>query len=198
MKKVQFGSGLNILDGWENTDFPKVDVTKPLAYQNSSVDRIFHEHMLEHIDEVDGFKFLKECYRILKPGGIMRIVVPSIDGIIYAYQNWELLSDELKSKYRNKTHWINSVTYGEAVGYSGKIFTKDWNIQQIKNGGQWHRFLYDKEDLKAKLLTIGFTQIKFVEKHQSDDIHLQKLERRYGGKFAFRCDKVDINLEAIK
>jgi len=198
MKKVQFGSGLNILEGWENTDFPKVDVTKPLPYQNSSVDRIFHEHMLEHIDEVDGFKFLKECYRILKPGGVMRIVVPSIDGIIYAYQNWDSLSTELKNKYRNRTHWINSVTYGEAVGYSGKMFTNNWSIKGFKNGSEWHRYLYDSEDLSNKLLMIGFSKTRFVKKHQSEDIHLRKLERRYGGKFAFRCDKVDINLEAIK
>ena len=198
MKKVQFGSGLNIIPGWENTDFPAVDITKTLPYESNTIDRIFHEHVLEHIDEVDGFRFLKECFRVLKPAGIMRISIPSIDGFIHVYQNWDKMNSELKEKYRNRTHYINHVTYGEAVGYSGKMFDRNFNVKSYKNGPQWHRFLYDKGDIKDKLLKIGFKNITFVDKYHSNDPYLKGLDRRYGGQFSFRPIETDINLEALK
>ena len=102
MKKIQFGSGKNILYDWENTDLPKTDVIKTLAYDNNSVDLIFHEHVIEHLDEVDGYNFMGECYRILKPGGIMRVSCPCIDGLIWVYQNWNDINPEFKKEFKNK------------------------------------------------------------------------------------------------
>lgn len=77
--KIQFGSGSNRLDGWVNTDFPEVDITKPLPYADNSVDEILIEHCLEHIDCAQGFGFMKEARRILASGGILRICVPTLN-----------------------------------------------------------------------------------------------------------------------
>src|SRR3990167_10790402 len=49
--------------------------------KDNSVDEVFSSHFLEHIPHGNGyhdpfFQFFDELYRILKPGGIARFVVP--------------------------------------------------------------------------------------------------------------------------
>lgn len=76
---VQFGSGNNKLEGWINTDLPEVDVTKCLPYEDNSVDKILCEHCVEHVSGPDALRFMDECYRILKPKGVLRLCVPVLD-----------------------------------------------------------------------------------------------------------------------
>lgn len=75
MRKVQFGSGGNIIAGWENYD-QDIDISKKLPFADKIVDLIFAEHVVEHITSCDAYRFLEECYRILKPGGEINIIVP--------------------------------------------------------------------------------------------------------------------------
>lgn len=78
MTKIQFGSGCNILDGWLNLQEGQADITKPLAFKNYSVDYILAEHVCEHVSHQGAFGFFKECYRILRPTGVVRIIVPDV------------------------------------------------------------------------------------------------------------------------
>lgn len=199
MRKIQFGCGNNKLEGWENTDLPHTDVRKKLNYQDGSVDFIFHEHMIEHLDEVDGYKFMKECFRILKKDGVMRIGCPSIDGFISVYENWDSVPKAFKKRHVNKTRFINDVTLGETVNYEGKKFSYNGRVVKQKNSPAWHKFLYDKDDFTEKLTRIGFSEIIFTEKHESEHVELQKLERRHGhGIFLYFPPELDIILEAKK
>src|ERR1700761_5516850 len=52
------------------------DLRRGIPAADATVDAVYHSHLLEHIDRdrVDGF--LREVHRVLKPGGIHRIVVP--------------------------------------------------------------------------------------------------------------------------
>lgn len=78
MRKIQFGCGENRLEGWENFD-NDLDVTKlPLPFPDGCADRIMAEHLGEHLTGPELLRFLDECYRILKPGGVMRLCCPVI------------------------------------------------------------------------------------------------------------------------
>ena len=53
------------------------DLTKfPYPFKDNSVDAIFSSHFVEHLDGIERMKFFDECYRILKPGGVMRLMHP--------------------------------------------------------------------------------------------------------------------------
>jgi SAM-dependent methyltransferase len=53
------------------------DLTKfPYPFKDQSVDAIYTCHFIEHLDGIERIKFFNECYRILKPGGIMRHIHP--------------------------------------------------------------------------------------------------------------------------
>ena len=94
MKKINLacGSKLCMLDGWENIDFynsgkgvRKMNLLKKLDYDDESVDVIYHSQFIEHLDNEQAKKFLKECKRILSKNGIMRIVTPDFENQVNEY-----------------------------------------------------------------------------------------------------------------
>lgn len=52
------------------------DLSQAIPLRDGSVSRILSEHFLEHIDEQAIATVLRECHRLLKPGGIARLAVP--------------------------------------------------------------------------------------------------------------------------
>jgi predicted SAM-dependent methyltransferase len=80
MKKIQFGCGGNRLMGWENYDY-EVDISKPLPFQDNVADAVLAEHVVEHVTIHQAWNFIEECYRILIPGGFLRLAVPCVSKI---------------------------------------------------------------------------------------------------------------------
>ena len=90
MKKVQLGTGSNLLEGWENRELD-ADIRKPLPYLDNEVDLILIEHVLEHITQKEAYNFFLECRRVLKVGGTIRIIIPDLKKI-YEGCNQDYLS----------------------------------------------------------------------------------------------------------
>jgi predicted SAM-dependent methyltransferase len=89
--RLHLGSGGERKDGWVNIDLlgDPVDVAwnlaNPLPFASGSVAAVFHEHLLEHLPLQAGDAFMQECYRVLQPGGILRVGVPDAGKLIRAY-----------------------------------------------------------------------------------------------------------------
>jgi len=62
-----------------------LDVTLGLPFQDNSVQGIYSSHLLEHLSVPEVRCLLAECYRALKPGRPLRLVVPSLEYAIQAY-----------------------------------------------------------------------------------------------------------------
>jgi predicted SAM-dependent methyltransferase len=77
---VLIGGGQTSYEGWIFTDRDYLDITEPQDWSNlfepNSIDRLLCEHVLEHLTEEECSMALAECYRYLKPGGLMRVAVP--------------------------------------------------------------------------------------------------------------------------
>lgn len=88
---LHLGCGGERKAGWVNIDLlgDPVDVAWNLAnslpFQSGSVAAIFHEHLLEHLPLVAGDSFMRECFRVLQPGGILRVGVPDAGRLIQSY-----------------------------------------------------------------------------------------------------------------
>jgi len=77
---------------WTNIDFVSDDslviahnLLDGIPFKNESFDLVYHSHVLEHFKKNDAYLFLKECHRVLKPGGIMRIAIPDLEKIAKSY-----------------------------------------------------------------------------------------------------------------
>jgi predicted SAM-dependent methyltransferase len=98
--KLHIGCGSVRLEGWINIDnnnqSQSVDIVWDISdrlpfLENSSCSLIYNEHFLEHLSVEQGIVFLKECYRILKTNGTLRIAMPSLEYTVDKYQseNWQ-------------------------------------------------------------------------------------------------------------
>jgi SAM-dependent methyltransferase len=89
--RLHLGSGNEHKDGWVNVDLAGYPVeaawnlARPLPLQDGSVEAIFHEHLLEHLTLEEGLAFCRECHRLLRPGGVLRIGVPDAGAAARSY-----------------------------------------------------------------------------------------------------------------
>lgn len=154
---IDFGFGANYTKGWINTDFfchPKLkfwkssktsikpdaelDLRYPILCADSVIDGAYSGHTLEHLYPLEAFSFLKEVYRILKPGAWLRITIPDLSKYVEYYTGKEVDNAFLKYK-----------TGCEAIG----ALTQDWG----------HHSVWDANLLISTLKRIGFKNVKTVK-----------------------------------
>ncbi len=107
---------------WLNADFTAhtpgilaVDLRKKLPFDDDQFDLVYHCHVLEHLTCSDAENFLAECRRILKPGGIIRVVVPDLENIIREYIH---LLEQIRAGITEaefQYDWIMLELYDQAV-----------------------------------------------------------------------------------
>ena len=86
MTKLNFGCGSRIAKGWINIDFhpaspevQQVNLLSRLPFPDNYFDVVYSSHTLEHFSRDVGERILRECFRVMKSGGIIRIVVPDLE-----------------------------------------------------------------------------------------------------------------------
>ncbi|HZU41664.1 MAG TPA: methyltransferase domain-containing protein [Terriglobales bacterium] len=89
---INLGCGSRFHPDWENVDiYPSgpgvrvLDLTGELPYREETFEVVYHSHVLEHLSKKQALPFLCECFRILKPGGIIRVAVPDLENIARLY-----------------------------------------------------------------------------------------------------------------
>lgn len=80
--KLNIGCGAKIREGYEGLDAKDYgqqfvhDMRHPLPFEDESIEEIFSEHFLEHMDEPD--KALAEMARVLQKRGLIILIVPGL------------------------------------------------------------------------------------------------------------------------
>ena len=157
---LNVGCGDNPQKNYINLDYewhPEVDVCwditkKKYPFEDASIEGIFTEHCFEHISFDKVKENLKEFYRLLKPGGTVRIVVP--DGQIYCDLYQERKSDK-------------SIT----LPYGSNEPTAMISINRIFRS-HGHLFIYDFETFALLLEHAGFKEIRKRKFREGNDERL--------------------------
>lgn len=89
---VNLGCGHRHHPAWLNFDVvpndPSVhvhDLQQPLPIEDGCCGVVYHSHVMEHLPKEAAPRFIAECFRVLAPGGALRVVVPDLEGIARAY-----------------------------------------------------------------------------------------------------------------
>src|SRR5674476_867863 len=92
MNKLNFGCGGRIAQGWTNIDFHSDDarvlranLLSGFPFRDRYFDAVYSSHVLEHFTPAQADLLLQEAWRVLKPGGIVRIVVPDLEASCREY-----------------------------------------------------------------------------------------------------------------
>ncbi len=122
------GCGNKFHPDWHNVDMtsdsPDVlaaNLLNGIPFPDNRFDVVYHSQVLEHFPKEKAGGFLKECYRVLKPNGIIRVVVPDLENIVNEYS--KLLKENIEHSGELSAanyDWIMLELYDQTVrNYSG-------------------------------------------------------------------------------
>ncbi len=153
------GSG-NVRD-WSKTFIHNLN--KKLPWSDGSVDIIYTSHTLEHFSKEEGLALLKECRRVLKKDGIVRVIVPDLKYHVLEYTSGNVKGDDFIKSL--------GVLYTAKEGFLKKLLLP---ITQFP-----HRCMYDTETLVQVLQSLGFSATEMPPfKSAIPDIGAIELEDR--------------------
>jgi predicted SAM-dependent methyltransferase/glycosyltransferase involved in cell wall biosynthesis len=173
--KLNIGCGSVKFPDWVNIDIEPnadlvADVKNGLPINDNSVDYIYNEHFIEHLNFEDGENAVKEFYRVLKPGAVLRLAAPDLDYIINKYHNdW---------KNQDWLTWPGH-EYIKTKGQMINISMREWG----------HEYVYNEEDLRNLLKKAGFQKITKCELYTSQYSDLSNRETREDSKLIFEAEK---------
>jgi predicted SAM-dependent methyltransferase len=155
-KRLHIGAGRESIPGWINIDNQGLagvdqvlDVRQGLPF--ADVASIYAEHFLEHLSLDEGISFLRECRRVLRPEGVLRLSTPNLDWVLTTHYRWNEVGDEDR---RLDCMRLNRAFHG-------------WG----------HQFLYNGAMLESVLAAAGFAKVDRRTNGQSERPELAGLER---------------------
>jgi SAM-dependent methyltransferase len=174
-----------IMRNFQREVFPREvrygDITKGLPVPDDSCDGIYCSHVLEHLALDDFRKALRNTYRILKPGGLFRCVLPDLE---WAGRRYVRAMDNGETDA--SLHLMSATLLGlteRPKGLKGLVVSF-W-------GNSHHLWMWDRLSLAEELRKAGFSSVRACAYHDSADrlFELVENEERFKLAIAFECTK---------
>lgn len=126
------------------------DLAHSIPLGDGVADFVYSSHFLEHLFRKDGEKLLMESFRVLKPGGTVRIVVPDLAYALSLY----------------------------AAGEKDKMLSDNFFVEDDNSYYARHKYMYDFDMLADALTRAGFHDIQRCEFRKGHTPDLDKLDNR--------------------
>lgn len=166
--KISLGAGGVRLSGWVHVDFDpdcrpdlRVDLSGPLPFGDACAEFLHSEDFIGQLSFAQARLFLRECYRLLKPGGVLRLLTPDLEQLVRAYVDRDLGLKQL---------WDREVGIPLETGTLGELVHAALTFADQKS-------FYDEETLRALLEPIGFA-VERVRCQESRYPELRNLDYR--------------------
>jgi predicted SAM-dependent methyltransferase len=149
MTYLNLGCGQRFHAEWINVDFSSTekgvlahDLTQGIPFPDESLEVVYHSHLLEHFPRSLAENFLGECYRVLRPQGVIRVVVPDLEKIARTYLMALEKASSGSKEWAENYNWITLEMFdqtvrnqsgGEMLTYlsEGTVSNKEFVIQRI-------------------------------------------------------------------
>lgn len=161
---MNLGAANDRLEGYVAVDFFSssggygADLRYPLLIDCAVFDGIFTEHTLEHLSYAEVARVLSECQRILKPGGIIRVIVPDLSIFVDNY------ASNSESWFRD---WEREVLKPRGRSMISRMEALSFVTQEYG-----HRSAWDFETMDGFLTRAGFTEVRKRAFHEGSDPRL--------------------------
>lgn len=140
------------------------NLAKGLPFDSNSVDVVYHSHLLEHLDKDIAKILLLEVRRVLKPSGIQRIVVPDLEKACLEYISHISISESNNDEAGKHDSYVAAIieqsVRREAFGTSQqkplRRFIENAFLGDARRRGQTHHWMYDRINLGALLVSLGY------------------------------------------
>jgi predicted SAM-dependent methyltransferase len=193
MSYVQYGCGHSAPEGWINFDssptlrierlpligrlvrknesrFPDnvrvADIVRGLPVADGSADGVYASHVLEHLTRSDFETALQNTFRMLKPQGLFRLIVPDLEARARLYVN------KLNAGEKDANDWFMLATYLGLSSRPGSLMAKAGRLL----GGSLHLWMWDFASMEARLRQAGFINIRRCSPGDSKDPMFVRVE----------------------
>ena len=135
-----------------------------IPFADNTVPNIFTSHFVEHFSRDEGEFLLRESYRALRPNGIIRIVVPSLD------EEVQKMKEAITDYYSGEIEKIQEFVTTQKRGYTS----------HFQHYFHHHRRMYNFPELESVLSRVGFREIKEREYKKGNIPDVEMLDTRHG------------------
>jgi predicted SAM-dependent methyltransferase len=170
LPKLHIGCGKHRIDGWLNSDYVPadallmhLDATERFPFEDGTFANVFSEHMIEHVQLAGGIAMLKECFRVLRPGGRLRIATPDLQFLVDLLRRDKSILQEEYLQWSNR-EFIQAEAINDVIVLNN--YVRDWG----------HLFIYDQQTLMNIMQDAGFSNITRYAVGVSDCAELHGLE----------------------
>ncbi|HLL73725.1 MAG TPA: methyltransferase domain-containing protein [Pyrinomonadaceae bacterium] len=121
------------------------DLRQGIPFEDGRFDVVYHSHLLEHFSKARAQLFLKECWRVLKPGGTLRVAVPDLERMARDYLQSLERAVEGDESWCHNYDWMMLELYDQAV--------------REQSGGEMAAFLF-QESIPNKEFVLSRTGVE--------------------------------------
>ena len=159
------------------------DVRKPLPFPDGCTDAVYASHVLEHLYREEGQQLIRESFRVLTSGGIIRIVVPDLRNVVREYLGerpfgelsasekalppGDLLNERLLMRWPSPTRRFPA-----------------YRIYEVWEDFHSHKWMYDEESLGNLIRSAGFVDVvrrNYAESQIQDIVDVEDPSRILNG-----------------
>lgn len=164
---IQLGCGQQSLPSpWENYDH-EVDIRRPLPFAGESTRFLFAEHVIEHVPFAEGLGFLKEAYRVLQPGGTLRLCFPDVT----RFDSPLIPVEEAEARCAAYLKWMATKGGDANLGHT--------LIYRAILSGFGHKSAWSAGTGEAALTAVGFPRVWECFYGDSEHPELRNIERHH-------------------
>jgi predicted SAM-dependent methyltransferase len=176
-RRLNWGCGHHPEPGWINSDLkdgPGIDITcdirDGLPLPDDGLDYIASVHALPMIPYPDLVPVLQELRRVLRPGGVLRLVLPDLDKGIKAYLAGDrthfLVPDEDEPTLGGQ-FIVHMLWYG----YSVTLFTEEFATSLLERAG------FGRVDVCSIGRTAGpFSEIVELDNREHESLYIEAVK----------------------
>jgi len=150
------------------------DLTKPLPFRTDTISAIYGSHILEHLYQTDAQRLLVECKRVLKPGGVIRMVVPDLHSMVVDYLEKKNGNSPSTEKAPAADELNERLGYRAPAPPRGNFAFKFYAIWKDFHS---HKWMYDSGSLMRSLSVAGFEEASEKNFLESDIPGIEEVEK---------------------
>ncbi len=147
------------------------NLRKPLPFGDNSFSGVYASHLLEHLYLGEAKALLKECYRVLEPRGVLRIIVPDLKVVIGEYLKEAGNNNEPAGEIIYPADKLSQEIFIESP--SGNIVYK---LYLRLTDFHSHKWMYDADSLRGYFKWAGFVEVQEMQVHRSRIADIELVE----------------------